>query len=238
MLFSGTHSDFDNVNNTLIVDIYSHSRPLIYGEFDNDILSFDAKVGIGTIQPNAPLHIKGGSDVSLGLGTGQIILGNEDGTNLAMDNNEIQARNNGATSTLYLQLEGGDVNVGGAMVHASDRRLKEDIEDLTFGLDHILQLRPTEYFWIGKEKTDKSLGLIAQEVEGVIKNVVTYNEAEDRYGVSYTELIPILIKAIQEQQEIIKLQEKQTDNQNTQIENLEARLSKLERMMLAINSDE
>ena len=46
----------------------------------------------------------------------------------SLDDNEIMARSNGGVSTLNLQAEGGTVNVGGAVVHASDRRLKKDIE--------------------------------------------------------------------------------------------------------------
>jgi hypothetical protein len=46
-------------------------------------------------------------DVSL-AGGGTVVMGPTTSTNLAMDNNEIQARNNGAASTLFL-------NNGGAM---------------------------------------------------------------------------------------------------------------------------
>ena len=111
-------------------------------------------------------------------------------------------------SDLYLQNEGGNVRIGGAIVQASDRRLKRDIENITYGLNEIVQLRPTEYYWKGREQEFKSLGLIAQEVDEVIKNVVNYSEYEDEYGVNYMELIPVLIKAIQEQQVIIETQQK------------------------------
>ncbi|UCH63927.1 MAG: hypothetical protein JSU77_05675 [Fidelibacterota bacterium] len=69
------------------------------------------KVGVGTNAPKQKLHIEGGSDASLSDGSGYIIIGNQDGTNLVMDNNEFIARNNGGESTLYLQSEGGAINV-------------------------------------------------------------------------------------------------------------------------------
>jgi hypothetical protein len=50
------------------------------------------------------------------------------------------------------------------------------------------------------------IGLIAQEVEKTIPEVVVYNSSENKYGMAYTELIPILIKAVQEQQESIEQQ--------------------------------
>lgn len=48
-------------------------------------------------------------------GGGVIIVGPEAGANIAIDGNEIMARNNGATSTLFLNNDGGDVRFGGAI---------------------------------------------------------------------------------------------------------------------------
>jgi hypothetical protein len=61
--------------------------------------------------PNARLHVSGGSDVSLANEGGFLVLGEVNAENVAFDNNEIQARNNGAASTLYLQAEGGNVSL-------------------------------------------------------------------------------------------------------------------------------
>jgi hypothetical protein len=232
---SGTNSVFNNVNNTLVIDNTTDANPLIYGEFDNEILGFDAKVGIGTKTPTVSLHVAQGNDVSLALGTGYIILGSETGTNLALDNNEIQARNAGVASDLYLQTEGGNVRVGGSIVHASDRRLKKDIEDLSYGLEEILKLQPKEYNWKNRTQDHKSLGLIAQDVESIIINVVTYDADIDRYGISYTELIPVLIKAIQEQNTIIKLQSKRNIKQSKTINDLDERLQALEASLSVSN---
>lgn len=236
--FSGTHSIFENQNDILVIENTSSSNTLIYGEFDNNILSFGSsstKVGVNTKTPSVPLHLRGGSDVTLSDASGIFVIGSEAGGNLAMDNNEIQARNNGATSDLNLQAEGGDVRVGGAIVHASDRRLKRNIKDISFGLNDILKLRPTEYFWKGKTQDDKSLGLIAQEVNDVIKNVVTYDEDSDKYGVSYTELIPVLIKAIQEQQLIIQTQQKRNNRQTQELSDLNSRIELIESKLLQLN---
>ena len=68
------------------------------------------KVGIGTTTPKARLHIEGGDDASPSR-HGYLVNGPISGTNLVIDNNEIMARNNGATSALYLNAEGGNVGV-------------------------------------------------------------------------------------------------------------------------------
>lgn len=196
----------------------------------------NGNVGITTSNPNAKLHVTSGADASLTNDTGFIVLGDVNGVNLALDSNEIMARNNGTTATLLLQRDGGDVSVGGTVVHSSDRRLKKDIENISYGLHEILQLQPKQYFWKSrKEQTEKSLGLIAQDVQSVIKSIVHQrNDVDKTLSVSYTELIPVLIKAIQEQQkEIETLKNTITTlealNEKIKVyEKLEARISKLE----------
>ena len=61
---------------------------------------------------------------------------------------------------------------------------------------------------------EQSLGLIAQEILKVIPEVVHVpEEAEELMGVNYAELVPVLIKAIQEQEEIIKHQASRLEKQ-------------------------
>ncbi|MGE0639424.1 MAG: hypothetical protein AB7G12_07155 [Thermoanaerobaculia bacterium] len=69
-------------------------------------------VGIGTQNPDVSLHVDGGTDSSPG-GGGYLVTGAVGGLNLSFDNNEIMARNNGSTATLYLNNNGGDVVIGG-----------------------------------------------------------------------------------------------------------------------------
>jgi len=64
-------------------------------------------LGVGTTNPQSKLHVFGGSDASLG-GGGYLTLGSISGANIAIDDNEIMARNNGAATTLHLNAEGGE----------------------------------------------------------------------------------------------------------------------------------
>lgn len=70
-------------------------------------------VGINTTTPAAMLHVNGTSDAEP-TGGGVIVVGLTTSGNIAIDGNEIMARNNGATSTLYLNNDGGDVSVSAA----------------------------------------------------------------------------------------------------------------------------
>ena len=89
------------------------------------VISAKDRVGIGTVRPEAKLHIKGGSDAELSDG-GFLIFGETTGTNLSMDNNEIMARNNGNISTLHLQANGGDFKIHDGLPQIQEFIVKED----------------------------------------------------------------------------------------------------------------
>ncbi|MFD2823801.1 tail fiber domain-containing protein [Lacinutrix iliipiscaria] len=158
----------------------------------------------------------------------------------SLDGNTITDRINFYHSDVgdIFTIEGdGDIKVNGSVVHSSDRRLKNDIETIPYGLDAVLQLQPKAYHWKAKpDQENKSLGLIAQEVQTVIKGIVhTADDENKTLSVSYTELIPVLIKAIQEQQEIIDSQQKLLDSekqknieQENQFQTLLKRVERLE----------
>jgi|GEM_PF-2468267 len=127
----------------------------------------------------------------------------------------------------------GDVYVSGILTQASDRKLKKNIADIqTTSLSKLMQLKPKSYEFRTGEYSYMNLaegthyGFIAQELQTVIpalvkkkmvktiipenKNVEglapVYNEIN---SVNYTELIPILTAAIQEQQMQIELLKKE-----------------------------
>ena len=126
---------------------------------------------------------------------------------------------------------------------ASDLRLKKDIESLNYGIEEVMALNPVSYKW--KEGSErKMLGFIAQDLEQIIPEVVSNTHLsdldpvtlegrgsetmEDMYGVYYTEIIPVVIKAMQEQQNlIIQLQEKNNHLEEV-IVSLESRIQSLE----------
>jgi len=97
---------------------------------------------------------------------------------------------------------------------SSDRRLKENIVPLSSAVENIMKLNPVKYNFIGNE-TNTNFGLIAQEVLDIYPEVVSNTSSENYedgvYGITYTEFVPILIKGMQEQQEMIQSQQAQID---------------------------
>ena len=92
----------------------------------------------------------------------------------------------------------------------SDQRLKENIQDLDVGLGAVMALKPRKFDW--KKGKGKDIigdrGFIAQEFEQVFPDLIdtwkdTPPEGEEPYKSVRADLIPILVKAIQEQQTII-----------------------------------
>jgi parallel beta-helix repeat protein len=93
------------------------------------------------------------------------------------------------------------LNNAGAWIVNSDKNLKQDINDLTYGLDIIKLLNPKSYKFISeieinKENCPTRIGLIAQDVEQIVPELVSKNE--NNYGLDYIGLIPILINSIKE----------------------------------------
>lgn len=87
----------------------------------------------------------------------------------------------------------------------SDARLKENVQDIDVGLDAILSLKPRRFDWkAGKGKDIKGdRGFIAQEFEEVFPNLIdewkdAAPEGEAPYKSVRQDLIPVLVKAIQE----------------------------------------
>jgi carbon monoxide dehydrogenase subunit G len=85
----------------------------------------------------------------------------------------------------------------------SDRRLKENIEDLPSQLGNITSLRPVEFDY--KDGSGHQIGFIAQELQGVYPDAVSENSDTGMLKVAgWTKNEAIFVKAMQEQQELIK----------------------------------
>jgi hypothetical protein len=85
------------------------------GNTEQVIMKEDGKVGIGTMDPSTKLHVNGTEDTSP-TSNGLLVLGPTTNQNISIDQNEIMARNNGNTSALYIQHQGGNTlfnNAGG-----------------------------------------------------------------------------------------------------------------------------
>ena len=124
-------------------------------------------------------------------------------------------------------------------INTSDRRDKTNIRDIGYGLNEVMKMHPVVFNWKDAPERGDKLGLIAQELESVIKEAVvskTFTTDEngnklsketEKLGVYYSDLTPVLVKAIQQQQEQLKSQQQQNDELRKELNDLKQMVSKL-----------
>jgi hypothetical protein len=127
-----------------------------------------------------------------------------DGTNYSIVNN--------AVGNIYVSSNGGGVQLNSgatSWASSSDERLKNINSNIENAVDKLSSLRTVNFSWKSDETQKEVLGLIAQDVDKVFPQVVDKGKLpfdingertdETEYlNVRYTELIPVLVKAIQE----------------------------------------
>ena len=100
-------------------------------------------------------------------------------------------------------LKNGNLTIAGTLTQSSDIRLKQEIEPLGDALDGVSRLQPIRYrFREGTgHSTEHHFGLAAQDVERVFPELVR-RDTQGYLSVSYTELTAVLVRAVQEQQQL------------------------------------
>jgi hypothetical protein len=89
----------------------------------------------------------------------------------------------------------GTIRATADVIAYSDERVKENIKTIDKSLEKVNQLRGVEFNKIGEDK--KSIGVIAQEIEKVIPEVV-YEDQDGMKSVAYGNITGVLIEAIKE----------------------------------------
>jgi hypothetical protein len=199
----------------------------------NMIILEGGNVGIGIANPSRKLDVNGIIKASIFDVNGQgFFRGDVTGEmHLQSGTTNISFRNNDNNAYLAVITNSGNVGIGttspqsGYRLHVvdsvyvggnvsasayttrSDYNLKDDIFDLKYGLKDILELKPVEYTY--KSNGSKQLGFIAQDIGTILPEVVSFEES---MSVNYQAIIPILTKAIQEQQALIKALEQRIIN--------------------------
>jgi hypothetical protein len=182
----------------------------------------------------------GSGVVSSASNDGNIVV--DDGIYIGTYNGDNQIRSSsagGGSATLY---------IGNAAIQvSSDRRLKTNIADTTMSaVDKIKQVRIVDFNWNDPSDTSYNnrnargtwTGVIAQELIDVFPFAVNAprkeedlsidTESEKKWQVDQAHLVPVLMKAIQEQQTIIEELKATLTSQQSKIDALEARITTLE----------
>jgi len=101
------------------------------------------------------------------------------------------------TNTEKMILDETGLTVTNDITSSSDERIKTNIQTIDNALEKVTQLRGASFIKDGKE----SIGVIAQEVEEIVPEVVvTGKDEEGLKSVAYGNMVGLLIEAIKEQQ--------------------------------------
>ncbi len=132
---------------------------------------------------------------------------------MSTSNSVVLGRANGA-DTVRIP---GDLVVTGAFTNPSDARLKTGVTNLRYGLSEVMRLRPVTWKWNDRTESKTQLGLIAQEIQPVLPELVLQGTDKDRMlSLNYLGLLPVIIKAIQDQQATITALRKELEAQQEQ----------------------
>jgi Chaperone of endosialidase len=186
---------FLNVDNVISATCAGTENTGINGieVYDGSCSGLAPLVGIATQTPQNTLDVSG--NVSIGFtnttapANGLIVAGN---VGIGID----------SPAPGYMLDVNGPIHSTAAFDSTSDARLKKDIAPIAYGLDTVMQLRPVGFKW--KDHSHEwqrrhQIGLIAQEVEPVVPEVVsTANDPDHTKSIAYGSLVPVLIKATQE----------------------------------------
>lgn len=221
--WSGLYSE-GAASNGLIVGTFT-SKPLLFGTANTERARIDSSgnllVGRTSVYGGATYKLQIGNSAGNPWFT---VNDNGTGSNVGMmcgstSSNQISTQNTSSTSNTIIEFGRSATGTGNytacgklwldgsgnfAAANSSDVRFKENIVDLPNGLATVMALKPRQFDWIDDADRKQVKGFVAQEVENVLPRSV--GEDKDGYKLisMETELFPILVKAIQEQQAIIE----------------------------------
>ena len=108
------------------------------------------------------------------------------------------------TSSTYGLYVTGQIYATSNITAYSDRRVKENIIPIDNALEKVNKLEGVYYNKIDDEDKTKEIGFIAQEVNEVVPELVTYAEDVDQYGVKYGNATALLVEAVKELTQQVK----------------------------------
>lgn len=200
----------ESSSDKLYIDNTSTSSPLIYGDFTSDELVLNGDVDVeGVLRVNGP----GSNEPVIKLDSDSLWV-----DNLAFRvSDDLTCTSDGNFNLGGPSYRWGTIYATNNVINTSDARLKQDIEQLGYGLAEVMKLSPVTYNWKNNSNYQKKIGFIAQDVmkvvpEAVYTHAAVYDEQAgshtfvemENLGMTYSDLIPVLVNAIKEQQVMIE----------------------------------
>ena len=196
----------------------------------NSNVAIGSNAGYANTTGNRSIYIGDGADGQAGsnaLSNAVVIGFNAKGSG----SNQITL-GNGSITSLRCQMT--------SITGLSDKRDKKNIVDIPYGLELINNLQPRQFTWDIRGVTEDNphqgttrVGFIAQEVQTVLgkdNNVLNmvYDVNPEKLELSYSQLVPVLTKAVQELSSELTAEKEKTALLESKLTTFEARLAALE----------
>jgi len=170
--------------------------------------------GIG-VTPQAKFHVNGTSLVKTSSGVGDFYLGNNATANhFRFHTNNIDTYFDMNCGNVFWR-DGGSIRyrffpstanmtINGTLTQNSDIRIKENVVEIDDCISKVQAMRGVYYNRTDFNTEVTKVGVIAQEVEAVLPELILENEDDGLKSVAYSELTAVLINAVKEQQAMIE----------------------------------
>ncbi|MEL6971494.1 MAG: tail fiber domain-containing protein [Bacteroidota bacterium] len=229
-VFLGFYAGYNETgDNKLYISNSNTSNPLIYGEFNNQLLTVNgtltAKQGVISSN-NYVFTVENTANFNTSDNNGMLIKAGHDEFNSAQESSLIRFNTpNGTNLGRIRQDSGNEVK----LITSSDRRLKENILPTKYGLADILQIEVKDYNFIVDPDEHVKTGFIAQQLHPIFPTAVAVGDdaKTNPWGVDYAGLTPLLVKGMQDQQQLIDEQSGIIQQQQQQINELQVRVDKI-----------
>lgn len=193
------------------------------------------RVGIGTVTPSFTLDVVhqngtpavGSADPDNGLNIRHIGTNNHNWTMYV-------SNTSGALQFYHKGILDVEFTADGSVNFLSDARVKRNIREIAGStMQLLLKLEPKQYEYKQSAKGKISYGFIAQEAINIFPELVTHtvgnDDGNELYSVNYIGFIPLIVKAMQEQQEVINSQHNKIEALEKKHADILERLQRLEK---------
>jgi len=212
-------ANLDVDGNVLINKSFGNNNFIVRAENETAIATNASanRVGIGHNSPAYTLHVRDGNATAntyFGLGNTEYFRDGNGTISLFADFDPV--------STFTLDMGGApyywDDILADNFINISDMRFKKNVKPMNYGLKEVLAMETYSYRLKEDPFKENKIGLSAQNILSLIPEAVKTENHEliegttdefrkvelEQYGLKYNSLIPVLVKAIQEQQEQIE----------------------------------
>lgn len=146
------------------------------------------------------LNMNSGGTIGINWSNEASVMYNNSNNTMTNKANAVNWVNSGNTVLMSMNTS-GHITTRWDITAFSDERVKTNIENIASALDKVKQLNGVMYNRTDDESQKRHMGLIAQEVEKIIPEVVStqkINGYDDFKSVSYSNLVALLIEAVKE----------------------------------------